>query len=212
MTDSLKSPAVEFDLQYATEQLRRSRHPLRCFIKSFYLRHILRDVLNGPCIDFGCGAGQLLERLPNGSVGVEVNPHLIESLRAAGLTVQQARAKMQDFELVGFAPGCFRTLVIAHVLEHLPDPVDALRVLLASCRRIGVERVIVVVPGAKGYASDSTHKTFIDHTYLKERIPQRIEGFALSGLSYFPGPWKWVGRYFVFHEMKVVFDSVSEQV
>lgn len=202
-------PACEFDRRYAAEQLRRSRHPMRRLVKAFYLSNILRDV-RGTAIDFGCGAGQLLERLPPGSVGLEVNQHLVEELRSSGLTVCQARGEMQDFELSGLAAGSFRTLVIAHVLEHLPDPVAALRVLLAACLRLGIERVVVVVPGAKGYASDRTHKTFIDRTYLETHMPQISEGFVRSSLSYFPGPWGWVGRHFVFHEMKVIFDRVIE--
>lgn len=210
MTDT--PPVVEFDRRYSTEQLRRSRHPLRRFVKGFYLRHILHDVLHGPCIDFGCGAGQLLARLPSGSVELEVNPHLIESLASAGLMARQARGEMRDFELSGFDPGSFRTLVIAHVLEHIPDPVAALLALLAACRRIGIERVGVIVPGAKGHAADDTHKTFIDRAYLESSVPQSAEGFIRSHVSYFPGPWEWVGRYFVFHEMKVVFDCATEQV
>ena len=209
MTETSLQPAGEFDRHYAAEQLRRSRHPLRRFIKGFYLRNILREV-RGPAIDFGCGAGQLLARLPPGSVGLEVNQYLIEELRSSGFTVCQARGEMQDFELTGFATSSFRTLVIAHVLEHLPDPVAALHLLLAACLRLGIERVIVVVPGAKGYASDRTHKTFIDHAYLENHMPQNSEGFVRSSISYFPGPWQWVGRHFVFHEMKVIFDRVIE--
>jgi hypothetical protein len=100
--------------------------------------------------------------------------------------------------------------VIAHVLEHLPDPAQALQVLLTACQRLDIDRVVVVVPGAKGYASDRTHKTFIDQQYLKTKMPQHTGGFSQSSISYFPGPWEWVGRYFVFHEMKVIFDRVSE--
>jgi SAM-dependent methyltransferase len=194
----------EFDRCYAAEQLRRSRHPLRRFVKGFYLREMLRDV-RGSTIDFGCGAGQLLTRLPPGSVGLEVNPHLIEALRGDGLTVRQAHGDMQDFELDGFEPGRFQTLVIAHVLEHLPDPTAALRILLASCGRLGIERVVVVVPGAKGFASDHTHKTFIDADWLQSKLPTTVEGFHRSAPSYFPGRWAWVGRHFVFHELKLVF-------
>ena len=209
MTDLPTSPASEFDRQYAVEQLRRSRHPLRRFIKGFYLRNVLRHV-RGPSIDFGCGAGQLLELLPPGSVGMEVNPHLIAQLRGVGLTVHEARADLRDFELIGFAPGVFRTLVIAHVLEHLVDPIEALRLLLVACRRIGIERVVLVVPGARGYASDRTHKTFIDRAFLEDRMPKVSDGFARSSLTYFPFPWEWMGRHFIYQEMKVVFDRIGE--
>ena len=209
MTEALTTSAFEFDRSYAAEQLRRSHHPLRRLIKGFYLRNLLADV-RGATIDFGCGAGQLLRRLPAGSVGLEVNPHLIEALRSDGLEVRPARGEMSDFDLAGFETGRFRTLVIAHVLEHLPDPAAALALLLAACRRIGVERVIIVVPGARGFASDRTHKTFIDRGYVETRTAPRIEGFARVRLAYFPGPWAWVGRHYVFHEMKLVYDRLAD--
>ena len=71
------SEILEFGSAYAVEQLRRSRHPLRRLIKKFYLDRVLRE-LRGPTIDFGCGAGQLLARLPADSVGLEVNPPLVQ--------------------------------------------------------------------------------------------------------------------------------------
>jgi len=199
------SPTEGFNRHYAEEQIRRSLHPLRRLIKGFYLRDILREV-QGPTVDFGCGAGQLLARLPKDSLGLEVNPHLIAALRSQGLTVQQSQGTMVDFELRNLSPGRFRSLVIAHVLEHLPDPAAALRVLLASCKRLGIRRVVVIVPGAKGFASDPTHRTFVDSVWVKANLPECLEGFSFSPPSYFPGPWAFVGRYFVFHEMKLVFD------
>jgi len=208
---TLETPAYaagEFDSQYAAEQLRRSRHLLRRLVKGFYLRNMRSKVL-GPTIDFGCGAGQFLRQLPLGSVGLEVNPFLISELRGAGLTVYQARAEMQDFELNPFPVGCFRTLVTAHVLEHLPDPGAALEVLFSACKRLGIERVVVVVPGAKGFESDHTHKTYIDRAYLDQHTPQDCSGFSRTSLTYFPGPWALVGRHFVFHEMMVIFDRLS---
>jgi len=199
------SPEEGFDRLYAEEQIRRSRHPLRRLVKGFYLRETLREV-QGPTVDFGCGAGQLLARLPKDSLGLEVNPHLITALHSQGLSVQQSHGTMVDFELRNLPSGRFRSLVIAHVLEHLPDPAAALSVLLASCRRLGIQRVVVIVPGSKGFASDATHRTFIDAAWVKANLPARLGGFSFLPPSYFPGPWAWVGRYFVFHEMKLVFD------
>ena len=77
---------------------------------------------------------------------------------------------MTDFDLGDLPVGQFRSLVIAHVLEHLPDPATAIDRLLSASRRLGIRRVVVVVPGAKGFASDKTHKTFIDSIWLA-RLP-----------------------------------------
>ncbi|MGH9809968.1 MAG: hypothetical protein ACRD9W_22420, partial [Terriglobia bacterium] len=104
--------AEEFDQAYAAEQLRRSRHPLRKIIKRFYLENILRDV-QGATIDFGCGAGQLLARLPFGSLGLEVNPHLVAALREAGLNVRQYEPAVDRLSLHEIPVGYYRTLVLA---------------------------------------------------------------------------------------------------
>lgn len=198
----------EFDLTYATEQIRRRQHPLRRLVKRLYLANLLSEV-RGPTIDFGCGAGQLLERLPAGSLGLEVNPHLVTFLTARGLQVTAIDADARAFELPGLPSATYRTLVIAHVLEHLPDPAGALTTLLQSCRRIGVERVVVVVPGWRGFQSDRTHRTFIDRRYLREHFSRPVGGFEVSSLGYFPGPWEWLGRWFVYHELKAVFDRAG---
>ncbi len=210
MNKNAASHISDFDGHYAAQQLRRSRDPLRRFVKGFYLRNLLKD-LHGPTIDFGCGAGQLLKRLPAGSVGLEVNLHLIEVLRAQGLAVHRARADLHDFELLPFAAGTFDSLVIAHVLEHIPAAAETLRTLLAACCRIGITTVTVVVPGAKGFTCDHTHKTFIDRAWVQDHIPAQAEGFTRSQPRYFPGPWAWVGRYFTFHEMKIVFTRTPER-
>lgn len=205
MSPIAPTAAEEFGSDYAREQLRRSRHPVRRLVKRLYLREILRDV-NGPTIDFGCGAGQLLACLPAGSIGIEVNPELVRVLRAGGLEVLQARGAPVDFDLADLPSGRFQCLVISHVLEHLDDPAAALAQLMRACRRLGVSRLIAIVPGRKGYASDRTHKTFIDGKWLTANPVGHREGFVRSDPKYFPGP-EWVGSYFVFHEMKVVFDS-----
>jgi 2-polyprenyl-3-methyl-5-hydroxy-6-metoxy-1,4-benzoquinol methylase len=110
----------EFDHDYAAEQLRRSRHPVRRLIKRFYLDNVLREV-HGPSIDLGCGAGQLLARLPAGSLGVEINPVLVEHLRSKGMNVLGYDARSDGFALTGFRENHYETLVIAHVLEHFED-------------------------------------------------------------------------------------------
>lgn len=193
-----------FDGAYAAEQLRRSRHPVRRLIRGLFLRNQLR-YLSGPTIDFGCGAGQLLARLPPHSVGVEANPDLVARVAAQGHSVHLSRGDYSDFDLLGMPAGRFRSLVIAHVLEHLDDPARALWALLRGCRRLGVTRVLMVVPGARCMPADATHRTLIDRAWLAAHpVPPEL-GFAVTGVSFFPGPG-WLGSWFAFHEMLVVFD------
>lgn len=206
-TSSSLTAATEFDADYAAEQIRRTHHPLRAFIKGFYLRRMLR-MLEGPTLDFGCGAGQLLQRLPPGSAGIELNPHLVKHLCSRGLTVHAAQGDMSDFDLHAFRAGQFHSLVIAHVLEHLPNPEQALRTLLAACRRIGIRRVLVIVPGLKGFESDATHKVFIDADWMETHIPSECNGFRRAAPAYYPGNSATLGPLFIYHEMQVVFEAL----
>jgi SAM-dependent methyltransferase len=197
-----------FDIDYASEQLRRSRHPLRRLVKGFYVRNILRHVA-GPSIDFGCGAGQLLACLPAGSIGLEINPFLVESLRSKGLNVAHYDADSDRFLLAGLSENRYSTFIMAHVLEHFADAAPILRTLLRSCRRLAVQRFILVLPGWKGYLSDATHKTFVDRRYLEREGLLACEGYILNRARYFPIDHEAVGRYFVFHELIAVFDRMS---
>lgn len=195
----------EFDMHYANEQLRRSRHPLRRLIKGFYLRNILRYV-RGASIDFGCGAGQLLERLPAGSIGLEVNPTLLAALKANGLNVAPYDPAIDRFSLIDLPEGRYSTFIMAHVLEHFAAAPGVLRTLLRSCGRLGVQRFILVVPGWKGYLSDPTHKTFVNRATLENEGLTACEGFSLRLARYFPIDIEALGEYFVFHELIAVFD------
>jgi len=68
--------------------------------------------------------------------------------------------------------------------------------------------VVVVVPGRRGYLSDTTHRTFIDKHWLDSFcLPQ---GFHLAPTypRFFPGP-EWLGKWFVYHEMSFVIESAD---
>jgi len=200
----------EFGGAYAASQLARRQHPLRRIIKAAYISNLLKHV-EGPSVDLGCGAGQILERLPAGSVGVEVNPHLVADLGKRGLRVFRATPDGARLDLSSIAAGEFKTLVLSHVLEHFSDADQVLRRLLADCSERGISTVILVVPGAVGYRSDATHKTFIDAEYLRAHQLQSCEGYAIAHQSYFPGNIEKIGEIFVYHEMMFVYKKSVRQ-
>ncbi len=202
------SDSTEFGAAYASSQIARSRHPLRRLVKSLYLSNVLADV-RGRTIDLGCGAGQLLRRLPIGSLGVEINPHLVEQLRAEGLPVLDYNAALDDFALTPIPVGQYETLVMSHVLEHFENAHEVVRRLLRGCARIGIRRLVLILPCEVGYRSDATHKTYVDADYLRAHGLTACEGFAVSRMSHFPLDLAWIGRYFVFHELKVVYDRTA---
>ena len=125
------TPDSLYDREYAGRQLRRKRNPLRRAIKHFYLENLLREV-RGRTIDLGFGAGQLLERLPEGSLGLEVNPHLVEEARRAGLNAAVYDTSSAEPLIDAVPAGAYSTLVLAHVLEHFADADVMLRNILRS--------------------------------------------------------------------------------
>lgn len=196
----------EYDEVYATRQLNRSRNPLRRLVKGFYLRDLLKDVV-GPTIDFGCGAGQLLARLPEKSIGLEVNAALVKHLRAEGKNVQLYIPERDKLSFSDLMPNLYQTFVMSHVLEHFEDAADGLRQILRACDRLGVKRLIVIVPGWKGYAFDETHRSFVNPDYLKKHSLLKCGDYSVAKMCYFPINVERIGSVFTFHELKVVYDK-----
>lgn len=98
----------------------------------------------GPCIankrvlDFGCGAGALMERIAplcKRVVGVEPTEPFRAHIAACGFEVHRD---------VSTVDGPFDVVLAFHVLEHLPDPIDGLRRLAALTAPGGL--VYVEVP------------------------------------------------------------------
>lgn len=201
----------EFGHAYAQRQIVRQRNPFRRLIKAFYVSRVLRHV-HGPSIDLGCGAGQILEHLPKGSVGIEVNPHLVEELTRRGFKVIPAAEGETGFNLQALSRNKFGTLVLSHVLEHFGNADQVLRCLLHDCANLGISTVIIVIPGETGFRSDPTHKTFVNMDYLQSRELVDCEGFKIVHHSYFPGNLKLIERFFVYHELMVVYRMTRPKV
>lgn len=193
---------AEFDQTYADEQIRRRSSPLRRAIKARYLAN-LSHRFTGATIDLGCGAGQLLERLPSGSVGLELNDALITYLRTLGLDVVKYDAVADDFALSPLSQpgrGPFHHLVCSHVIEHFDDPAHAVRSLLRSGAQLGLDSIMFVVPGKKGFTTDATHRVFVTEDYIRAHNLAVQTPFRLAPVEYFPGNWRPLGDWFAYHE------------
>lgn len=190
---------------YTQYQLDRSW--LRKFVRRLYLGSALSK-LQGPTVDFGCGVGELLRRLPTGSIGLEINPVSVAHCRQQGLD-----ALVYDGESDGWSLGVLESrpglesLIASHVFEHLEQPMQKLSRLLRACSRLKISRVLVIVPGRRGYESDDTHRTFIDLEMLSDPRVVEDTGFALATSQYFPGNLRSLGGIFPHHELQVMFCS-----
>jgi putative flippase GtrA len=195
----------DYGEDYAGVQIRRSRNPLRRWVRHYYLNDILRHV-QGPSVDFGCGAGDMLAMLPPGSMGLEINPAAVDYCKARDLQALRYDPEMDRFQLLDLPPGRFTTFLATHVLEHLADPAVALKLLLRACARLGIRRVILTLPCEKGFLFDRTHLTYVDAAYFEANGLYDCEGFTRTQAGYFPLNGKWLGKYYTFHEFRVVLD------
>lgn len=198
---------MEFNQEYTDYQLQRNR--LRRFIRRTYINHTAA-LVRGRAVDFGCGIGDLLKLLPPGSVGLEVNKATVEYCRSIGLNVDVYDPTADNYELKFLGLNRFTTLIVSHVLEHLENPDDVLRGFASSCARFGIKRMIVVVPGEKGFAYDKTHRTFIDRDFIRKNNLETLDGFAITLMKHFPFNVAWMGRFFTHNELVVVYDRKSQ--
>jgi len=84
----------------------------------------------GRVLDIGCGPGWLLSALDPGwkKHGVEI------SAAAAEHAARHGEIFIGPFEDAAFEPRSFDLIVMYHVIEHLPDPVEALALALELLR------------------------------------------------------------------------------
>jgi SAM-dependent methyltransferase len=162
-------------------------------VQTPYRRHI-RRVVEGRVLDVGCGIGRNLHHLDGNGVGVDTNPHSVESARRSGLIAHTA----EDFtDCADAVPEGYDTLLFAHVLEHMP-PEEASGLLAAYLRYLKPGgRVVIIVPQEVGFRSDPTHVNFLELDDLA-RIEQAHGLTREAGYS-FPLP-RVAGRHFTHNE------------
>lgn len=183
-----------------------NRSSFRKKVRTFYLNDIKKYCV-GKTIDFGCGVGELLKILPEGSVGFEVNKVVVDFCKKNGLTVNLYVPEEDNYEFRMIEPGKFESFTMNHVLEHLEQSSEVISRIFESCARLGIKRVVFTVPGHKGYKTDATHQTFINMDYL---IKSGITGnkyYNLKLNKYFPLNSETFSRYFTHNELRLVFDK-----
>ncbi len=193
-----------FGEQYTEHLTRRTR-----IGEWFLFRRIIPNTLSklrGKVVDFGCGVGEILKRCPPGSVGFELNATSVEHCRKLGLDVRPYDPVADDYRLDAIEPGGYGTFLMSHVLEHIPDTARVLGKILASCQRLGFERVVIKVPGAFMYKKDATHVTFVDHGWLRDHDLLSASGFTVRETTYYPFNAEWIGRFSIVHETIVVYE------
>jgi SAM-dependent methyltransferase len=148
-------------------------------------------------LDVGCGIGDFL-RFRDGTVGVDVNPATVEWCREQGLDV-----RLMEPDRLPFRDAEFGGAMMDNVLEHIADP----KSLLGELRRVVAPRarLIVGVPGRRGYASDADHKVFYDADKLETVVG--AHGFTLHRLLSMPFRSSWLDEHMRQYCLYGVFES-----
>lgn len=142
--------------------------------------------LFGRLLDVGCGIGDMLAFRPN-SVGVDINEHAVAYCRSLGLD-----AHVMTPDHLPFDNGSFQAVLLDNVLEHIVEPSP----LLEEIHRIlpAGGRLLVGVPGIRGWHSDPDHKVFYDEASLVDRVGSN--GFQVVETFYTPlGRSDWLSRH-----------------
>ena len=131
---------------------RMRRHPSLRKTYHHVLGNYLGEVLSkarGRVLDIGCGLGTILDdlaRLGCEGFGLEPNSAAVTICKEKGLNV---RCGLAD-ELT-YPENFFDTVILFHVIEHLPSPKNTLQKIFQILRPGG--RVFLVCPNADSYAS-----------------------------------------------------------
>ncbi|RLG86534.1 MAG: hypothetical protein DRO18_04295 [Thermoprotei archaeon] len=101
-----------------------------------FINKTLRKFSKGyPILDAGCGSGLILMELPM-AVGLDINPWAIG--KALKRCVDGQCLIIGDLECLPLRYGVFRTVICTEVIEHLLNPVKALREMWRTLRPCGV--------------------------------------------------------------------------
>lgn len=161
-----------------------------------YAIHI-RSIVSGATLEVGCGIGRVLSFLPRQMVGVDRNASSVSVCREKGL----AAYLPTEFEALYRGRKCFGTLLLSHVVEHMPMA-DA--IALVRTYRPYLEcgaQLVLISPQEKGFASDPTHVEFMGFDRLATIC--RDTGFAVQKAYSFPFS-RGMGTHYIYNEFVTI--------
>ena len=186
-----------------------NRGSVRKFIRRFYLNDISKYCI-GKTVDMGCGTGELLKLLPEGSMGFEVNKVAVDFCKHQNLNVQLYNFEEDDYRFQMINKSEFKTFTMNHVLEHIEESYKIIEKIFESCKRLEIERIVFTVPGYKGFKSDKTHRTYITRKYLSIHRLFNNKSYVLKQSKYFPVNSEKFGHIFTHNELRLVFNKRND--
>ena len=153
-----------------------TRSRLGLIYRIYLLYPKLIKYLKGRVLDIGCGLGDFVEFRPE-TVGIDINPLSIDYCKKKSLDVYQ-----MEYDKIPFKDDSFDSILLDNVLEHINNP----NMLLIEINRTLTSKgkLLIGVPGAKGFKKDSDHKKF----YNKNSLINLVEGFGFKYKTHFYTP------------------------
>jgi len=99
-------------------------------------------------------------------------------------------------------------MAMCHLMEHLPDVAELMPKLFESAAALGVSRIVITVPGKKGYDRDQTHRTFINPAYIREHLLQNVAGFHLKSEGFHPLPFEAAGNHLAENTYVMIYTKI----
>jgi ubiquinone/menaquinone biosynthesis C-methylase UbiE len=162
----------------------KTRSKLALFYRKNIVYPALMRELTGKVLDIGCGIGDFLMCRPN-TVGIDINQLNVNHCKEQGWEVYSI-----DNNQFPFSENTFDGAILDNVLEHLTEPnitlLEAKRVLKNS------GKLIVAVPGTKGYTMDDDHKHFYDEAEMNTLLAS----FGFVNIKYVYRPTFFKSTYF----------------
>jgi SAM-dependent methyltransferase len=154
----------------------KTRSKLALFYRFNFVYPFISKMLQGKVLDIGCGIGDFL-MFKKGVVGIDINSLNIDYCKQQGW-----EAYLIENNKFPFDDNSFEGAVLDNVLEHLTEPhftlLEAKRVLKNK------SRIIIAVPGIKGYEMDNDHKQFYDEVAMSKLL----KDFGFINIKYFYRP------------------------
>lgn len=129
-----------------------TRSKIGLYYKKFYLYPKIQKLLTNPVLDVGCGIGDYLNFNPK-AIGIDINQYNIDFINKRNL-----KAFKMEVDQIPFKKNSFPSILMDNVLEHIKDP----NKIILEMKRVLIPggKLVIAVPGIKGFESDSDHKIF----------------------------------------------------
>ncbi|WP_099361311.1 glycosyltransferase [Fredinandcohnia onubensis] len=151
---------------------------------------ITAPICSGDVLEVGCASGELSSVIAmhvNNVFGIDIDPVAIELARYKVKTfgLSNCYFNLGDGANLSFQDNTFDTVILAEVLEHVPDPVPFIEEALRVCKHGG--RIIISVP--KGYSIPDPDHVRI---FTRENLVALINNFTschINWVNEVPSQW-----------------------